>query len=194
MGPMSSAEMKHDFAPEHRRTLLALAGAAIETGLGGERLTVRADDYPELLRQPRATFVTLHLDDTLRGCIGSLEARRALVEDVAHNARAAAFEDPRFPALVRGEFGRLAIHISVLSAPELLSFESEADLLRRLRPQVDGLILEEHARRATFLPSVWAQLPEPCVFLRNLKLKAGLPADHWSSAVRVWRYTVEAFG
>jgi AmmeMemoRadiSam system protein A len=191
---MSSADLQQELAPEHRRTLLALARAAIETGLNGEHMELCVDDYPRLLRQTRATFVTLHLDDTLRGCIGSLEARQALVEDVAHNAHAAAFNDPRFPPLVRDEFGRLAIHISVLSVPELLSFESEDDLLRQLRPQVDGLILEEHAQRATFLPSVWDQLPEPRVFLRDLKLKAGLPADHWSRSLRVSRYTVQAFG
>lgn len=191
---MSSADRQQELAPEYRRTLLALARAAIEAGLDGEHVEVRADDYPELLRQTRATFVTLHVDNKLRGCIGTLEARRALVEDVAHNARAAAFDDPRFPPLARNEFGRLSIHISVLSAPEVLSFDSEDDLLRQLRPQVDGLVLEEHARRATFLPSVWEQMPEPRVFLRNLKLKAGLPADHWSGSLRIARYTVQAFG
>jgi len=185
--------MQQEYAPEHRRTLLELAGAAIEKGLGGGRLAVRADDYPEPLRAPRATFVTLHLDAQLRGCIGTLEARRALVEDVAYNARAAAFDDPRFPPLAHAEFGRLEIHISVLSAPEPLSCESEDELLRRLRPQVDGLILEERARRATFLPSVWEQLPDPREFLRQLKHKAGLPADYWSRTLRVSRYTVQAF-
>jgi AmmeMemoRadiSam system protein A len=185
---MSLAEAKQDFAPGHRRALLELAVSAIEKGLGGGRLAVRATDYPEPLRAPRATFVTLHVGDALRGCIGTLEARRTLVEDVAHNARAAAFEDPRFPPLARAELGRLDIHISVLSAPEPVAFASEEDLLRQLRPRVDGLILQAGPRRGTFLPSVWEQLPEPREFLRHLKRKAGLPADYWAADIRVSRY------
>ncbi|TAM46641.1 MAG: AmmeMemoRadiSam system protein A [Gammaproteobacteria bacterium] len=185
---MSLVERQQGFAPEHRRTLLELAGSAIEKGLGGERLTVCATDYPEPLRAPRATFVTLHVGGELRGCIGTLEVRRTLVEDVAHNARAAAFEDPRFPPLAPAEFGRLDIHISVLSAPEPVAFASEEDLLRQLRPRVDGLILQAGLRRGTFLPSVWEQLPEPREFLRHLKRKAGLPADYWAADIRVSRY------
>lgn len=188
MGLMSLDETPQGCAPEHRRTLLELAGAAIEKGLGGERLAVRASDYPEPLRAPRATFVTLHVGSGLRGCIGTLEVRRTLVEDVAHNARAAAFEDPRFPPLARAELGRLDIHISVLSAPEPVAFASEEDLLRQLRPRVDGLILQAGLRRGTFLPSVWEQLPEPREFLRHLKRKAGLPADYWAADIRVSRY------
>lgn len=190
---MSSTEPDTGIAAAHGRQLLALAGAAIRKGLDGGRLTVRTVDYPEPLRQPRASFVTLHVDAALRGCIGSLEARRALVEDVAHNAHAAAFDDPRFSPLTHAEFERLDIHISVLSPSEPLQFESEEELLRQLRPQVDGLILEEHSRRGTFLPSVWEQLPEPREFLRHLKRKAGLPADYWSHTLRVLRYTVQAF-
>ncbi len=193
MEPMSSVETRQEFASEHRRALLELASAAIEQGLGGTRLAVRAVDYPEPLRVPRATFVTLHVDAALRGCIGTLEARRTLVEDVAHNACAAAFDDPRFPPLARAEFERIDIHISVLSPSEPLQFESEDALLGQLRPQVDGLILEERARRATFLPSVWEQLSDPRAFLQSLKRKAGLPADYWSHTLRVSRYTVEAF-
>jgi len=188
MGLMSLVERQQGFAPEHRRTLLELAGSAIEKGLGGERLTVCAMDYPEPLRAPRATFVTLHVGGELRGCIGTLEVRRTLVEDVAHNARAAAFEDPRFPPLAYAEFKRLDIHISVLSAPEPVAFASEEDLLRQLRPRVDGLILQAGLRRGTFLPSVWEQLPEPREFLRHLKRKAGLPADYWAADIRVSRY------
>lgn len=188
MGLMSSAEMKQEFAPEHRRTLLDLAGSAIEKALTGERLAVRAMDYPEPLRAPRATFVTLHVGGELRGCIGTLEVRRTLVEDVVHNARAAAFEDPRFPPLGHAEFERLDIHISVLSVPEPVAFASEEDLLRQLRPRVDGLILQAGLRRGTFLPSVWEQLPEPREFLRSLKRKAGLPADYWAADIRVSRY------
>lgn len=188
---MSSNEPQTGIAPAHRRQLLELAGSAIEKALGGGRFVVHATDYPEPLRAARASFVTLHVDARLRGCIGTLEARRALVEDVAHNARAAAFEDPRFPPLARVEFERLEIHISILSPAEPLHFGSEDELLRQLRPRVDGLILEESFRRGTFLPSVWEQLPEPREFVRQLKRKAGLPTDHWSHSLRAWRYTVE---
>ncbi len=192
MAPMSLSETASGFTSQHRRQLLELAGAAIEKGLGGGQLVVRPADYPEPLRAPRATFVTLHVDAQLRGCIGTLEARRALVEDVAHNARVAAFEDPRFSPLSLSEFGRLDIHISVLSIPEPMQFDSEEDLLRQLRPHVDGLIIEEGFQRGTFLPSVWEQLPAPREFLRNLKRKAGLPADYWSHHIRIRRYTADS--
>ena len=152
----------------------------------------RLPDHISVLRVPRATFVTLHVDAQLHGCIGTLEARRPLVEDVAHNARAAAFEDPRFPALTAPEFERLQIHISVLGVPEPIQFDSEEGLLRQLRPHVDGLILEAGPHRGTFLPAVWDELPAPQDFLRHLKRKAGLPADYWSRDLRVRRYTVES--
>ena len=169
-----------------------MARDSIRKGLCGEMLAVHATDYPEPLRQLRATFVTLHVDEKLRGCIGTLEARQALVEDVVSNAYGAAFHDTRFPALTWPEYKRLDIHISILSPPEPVQFASEADLLAQLRPQVDGLIIEEGAYRGTFLPSVWEQLPEPREFLRHLKHKAGLSPDYWSSSVRVQRYTTES--
>ena len=178
--------------PSHKQQLLQLAGDSIKKGLCGETLTVRPTDYPESLRPLRATFVTLHVDEKLRGCIGTLEARRTLVEDVVSNAYGAAFRDTRFPTLTWPEFERLDIHISILSLPEPVQFSSEADLLAQLRPQVDGLIIEEGAYHATFLPSVWEQLPEPREFLRHLKHKAGLPPDYWSSRIRVQRYTTES--
>ena len=178
--------------PQHKQQLLQLARDSIKKGLCGETLTVRPTDYPESLRPLRATFVTLHVDEKLRGCIGTLEARRTLVEDVVSNAYGAAFRDTRFPALIWPEFERLDIHISILSLPEPVQFSSEADLLAQLRPQVDGLIIEEGAYHGTFLPSVWEQLPEPREFLRHLKHKAGLPADYWSSRIRVQRYTTES--
>ncbi len=114
--------------------------------------------------------------------------------DVVENAFASAFKDPRFPPLAAAEFDDLEIHISVLSPATPMMFSSEADLLRQLRPGVDGLILEDGPHRGTFLPSVWESLPQPLEFLRNLKMKAGLPADHWSDRVRVYRYQTESFG
>ncbi len=180
---------------EQRRTLLEIAAASIDYGLAhGRPLAVDSASYPEALQAPGAAFVTLTRGGELRGCIGSLEATRPLVEDVAQNAHAAAFRDPRFPPLSPVERDGLSIHISVLTPPEPLEVDSEEALLAAMRPGVDGFVLQEGNRRGTFLPSVWESLPEPRDFLRHLKLKAGLPPDHWSDAIRVQRYTVEEFG
>lgn len=177
-----------------RRLLKDVARAAIEHGLRhGRPPNPDPADYPPALREPRASFVTLKRGGRLRGCIGSLEAVRPLVVDVAHNAFAAAFQDPRFPPLEAEELNDLDISISVLSPAQPIHFESEADLLARLRPGVDGLILSDGGHRGTFLPSVWEQLPEPAAFLAQLKLKAGLPPDYWSPTLRVERYTTESW-
>jgi uncharacterized protein len=137
-----------------------------------------------------ASFVTLFHRGALRGCIGTLKAHRPLGIDVRVNALSAAFHDPRFPALTSGEFDELSVEVSLLSAAERLSVADEAELLRRLEPGIDGIILEYAGRRATFLPQVWATLPLARDFLAELKLKAGIPADFWSAAVNVQRYAV----
>ena len=180
------------FTPSHKQQLLQLARESIHKGLSGETLAVKVSDYPTLLREPRATFVTLEVEAQLRGCIGTLEARQPLVEDVVSNAHGAAFRDTRFPVLTMTEFKRLEIHISILSSPEPMEFVSEDDLIAKLRPRVDGLILEEGIYRGTFLPAVWEALPVPSEFLRQLKIKAGLNADYWSDRIRVRRYTAES--
>lgn len=175
-----------------RETLLQLARDSIQNGLQYHApLPVDIDDYPHELQQPRATFVTLQLQDQLRGCIGTLEAHRPLVMDIAHNAYAAAFTDPRFPPLNEAEFPQLELHISILTPSEPVEFSSEADLLEQIRPGTDGLILEAEGHRGTFLPSVWESLPDKHAFLQHLKNKAGLPQEYWSDQVRVWRYTTE---
>lgn len=190
MAPTRSTEP--GLSAAHRAELLAVARRAIEAGLEGTRLRVPLASAPEPLRAVRATFVTLKIGIELRGCIGTLEARRTLVEDVAWNAHAAAFDDPRFPPLTRAEFERVDVHLSLLSLPDPLSFRSEQDLLAQIRPYTDGLVLEEGRRRGTFLPAVWEQLPDAAEFLRHLKRKAGLPPDYWSETVRVSRYTAES--
>ena len=171
-------------------TLLALARCAIGAELGMPERAVAAH---EALAVPGATFVTLRQEGTLRGCIGSLEARRPLGADVRANAVAAAFHDPRFAPLVVHEFHATTIEVSLLSASVQLALADEADALVQLRPGIDGVILEAGWRRATFLPQVWEQLPEPREFLAALKHKAGLPEDYWSAQVRVARYTVAKF-
>jgi AmmeMemoRadiSam system protein A len=139
----------------------------------------------------RSSFVTLKISNVLRGCIGTLEAVRPLVEDVSENAFAAAFRDPRFSPVTEAELHTLQIDISVLSSPQPMRFDSEADLIAQLRPGFDGLILEEGRRRGTFLPTVWESLPEPKEFLRQLKLKAGLHPNHWSQEMKAYRYYTE---
>lgn len=175
------------------RRLLDIARASIERGLrDGSPLAVDLATEPAQLREPRAAFVTLHLRGQLRGCIGSIEAYRPLAEDVAGNAYAAAFEDPRFPPVTEAEAGLLDLHISVLTPPQPMTVRDEADLLAQLRPGHDGLILQEGHRRATFLPAVWEDLPDARQFVGYLKRKAGLSLDHWSSSLRFWRYEAES--
>lgn len=185
-------EDKAGLSAEHKRRLLQLARDSIRHGLeAGRPLHVSLVGLPEALQAVRATFVTLLKQGELRGCIGSLEAVRPLAEDIAHNAYAAAFHDPRFPPLDSSELDKLAIHLSLLTPPEPMRFTSEQDLIAQLQPGVDGLILAEGGRRGTFLPSVWEQLPDPAEFLRHLKRKAGLPAGYWSDTLTVQRYRAE---
>ncbi|HHL45557.1 MAG TPA: AmmeMemoRadiSam system protein A [Gammaproteobacteria bacterium] len=193
-GPSNTEAGSDTLSAEERAILLETARRSILHGLErGRPLPIDLSRYPESLRVKRATFVTLHIHGHLRGCIGTLEAVRPLVEDVASNAWAAAFSDPRFPPLARSELDSIQIEISVLSPPQPMAFHSEADLIRQIRPGMDGLILEERGHRGTFLPSVWESLPEPGDFLRHLKQKAGLPPDYWSDTIKVYRYTTESF-
>jgi len=178
---------------EQKKMILCIARDAISRELGNEKRPGFVELPAELLEK-RASFVTLTIGGHLRGCIGMLEACRPLAEDVAANACAAAFEDPRFDPLTEEEFEYLEIHISVLSPPEELVFSSEEDALRQIRPGVDGVILQDGFRRGTFLPSVWEELPEKNLFWSHLKKKAGLPADYWSDRIRVFRYTTEYWG
>ena len=177
-----------------RQQLLQLARNSIYRQLqSGEEFALDLSDYPEELARNGASFVTLNLKGRLRGCIGSLVAHRPLAEDVAHNARAAAFSDPRFAPLTLAEYREIDLHISVLSEPEPVAVNSLAELVAVLRPGRDGLIIDENGRRATYLPSVWEQLPEPREFVRQLRIKAGLDPDGWTPATRVFRYTTVEF-
>ena len=179
---------------EARRHLIGIAARSIRHGIThGEACAVDLDRLPPGLGERRATFVTLESSRRLRGCIGSLEATRPLAEDVAHNAHAAAFADPRFPPVREDDLEALGIRVSVLSPPAPMHVGSEADLVSRLRPGIDGLVIEDGEKRATFLPSVWKGIPEPARFVRELAAKAGWPAGHWSATVRAWRYTTEEF-
>lgn len=179
---------------EEHILLRELVLEAIKYGLEQENhLPVDTSRYPKSLQQPGASFVTLNKDGQLRGCIGSLEAYQPLVNDVAYNAYAAAFNDPRFPPVSEDELDQLEFHISVLTPAVPMEFESEQDLLEQIRPGIDGLVLEDGVHRGTFLPAVWESLPDKINFLRHLKQKAGLPPDYWSDTIRVSRYTTESF-
>jgi AmmeMemoRadiSam system protein A len=194
MAPMSSADDQRVFTAGEREILLRIAYQSICSGLETRQpAVISADAIPARLAARRASFVTLHSEEKLRGCIGSLEPRTSLAEDVSLNAYAAAFRDTRFRPLQADELTSLSLQISVLSTPEMLDFDSESTLLAAVRPGIDGLILQEQAFRGTFLPSVWESLPDPAQFLGHLKLKAGLAADYWSKSIRVWRYTTESF-
>jgi AmmeMemoRadiSam system protein A len=173
---------------ERGPTLLALARASIAQALGLPRV---APDTAVWLQEPGACFVTLTQKGRLRGCIGSLQAHRALGQDVGANAVAAALHDPRFPPLTPEELVRTQVEVSVLSAMQPLTFRTQAQALAQLRPQVDGVVLEYAGQRGTFLPQVWEQLPTPQEFMAQLKRKAGLPADFWAEDVKLHRYTVE---
>lgn len=173
-----------------RRTLLDTARAAIAGGLEGRRPTALSlDACAPALRLHAATFVTLELGGELRGCVGTLEAFQPLIVDTAENAHSAAFRDPRFAAMTPREFAEVDVHISILGTPEPMAFVSEEDLIKQLRPGIDGLVLSERGRRGTFLPAVWESVVDPCEFLAHLKLKAGLPRDYWSGTIKVYRYT-----
>jgi AmmeMemoRadiSam system protein A len=191
MVPMSLTRRR--FTEHEEELLLRTALNAIRRGVAGDKpYEPDAATCPERLAQQAASFVTLHTNGALRGCIGSLQAYEPLILNVARNARAAAVDDPRFPPLAPPELERIDIHISVLGPAEPMPFETEEDLIGQLRPNLDGLILEDRGKRATFLPSVWESLPERRAFLGRLKEKAGLPADYWSGTLRVYRYNTES--
>jgi hypothetical protein len=173
-------------------TLLEIAKGSILNGLGLNSVPAKRNHLPWLL-QHAATFVTLTKDGALCGCIGSLSATRPVGEDVAANARAAAFQDPRFPKLKREEWPRCRVEVSLLSAPKPIAFGDEPELLAQIRAGEDGLILEVDGKRATFLPQVWEGLPDKRQFLGELMKKAGLPPDTRLARCKVSRYRVRKF-
>ena len=173
---------------ERGTTLLILARNAIAQVLGAGLQTC---DDATWLDIPGACFVTLTQNGKLRGCIGSLEASRPLRADVEANARAAAFCDPRFPALTLEDYQGVRVEVSLLSPTVPLHFDSEQHALTQLRPGIDGVVLEYGRRLSTFLPQVWQQLAEPHAFMAHLKQKAGLRADFWHADMKLSRYRVE---
>lgn len=174
--------------------LFSVIKLSIEKGLQGERLQLTPSYFADCsveFSQPAATFVTLHHNEALRGCIGSLQAYRSLIEDIASNAFSAAFQDPRFGPLREYELAGLEVEHSILSAPQVIEgCQTKQDLLDNLVPFEDGLIISDGLRRATFLPSVWSQLPDKSGFVEHLMLKAGITS--WSESLLCERYSVSA--
>ena len=186
--------MSMNLDPPQRLELLELARASIDVALEqGELAPYRRDCFHPELNRAGASFVTLRNDNGLRGCCGTIDATRPLTRDVWDNAWAAAFADPRFPPLLAEEWLQTSVQISVLGEPQRCAAGCEMELIRTLRPGVDGLILQFGARRTTFLPAVWEQLPDPVHFVRHLKLKAGWPMDFWPAGMQAWRYTALSF-
>ena len=173
------------------RILPSVARASIAHGLSHDTaITVDLSNYGGVLVRPGASFVTLKLDSDLRGCVGSAEAYQPLVRDVAGNAQAAAFADNRFSPLSPVEFDRLELSISILGPLSPIDVASEADLIERLIPGQDGLVLSDQGRRGLFLPQVWEMLADPVDFVTHLKLKAGFKRSHWSSTMVAQRFRV----
>jgi AmmeMemoRadiSam system protein A len=183
-----------DLASGQKSRLLAIARQSIALGIRTqEPLHVRVEDLVGVLARKLASFVTLKQSDQLRGCIGSLEASQPLARNIAITAFHAACRDPRFSPLAVTELEQTQIEISVLSDPEPIPCGSEADLLTSLKPGEDGLLLEDHGQRATFLPQVWERLTDPENFVRHLKRKAGWHEGYWSSTIQAYRYRSISF-
>ena len=181
---------QHQAAATKGHTLLPIARASISTALGRP---LQAQEHEPWLQDSGACFVTLSQRGQLRGCIGTLEARRSLLADVKANALAAAFADPRFSPLAAFELAHTEIEISLLSAMHAMKFDSETHALAQLQPGIDGVVFEYAHYRSTFLPQVWEQLPSVPEFMAHLKHKAGLPHDFWATGVRLQRYSVSKF-
>ncbi len=185
----------HQLTLEERSILLKLARQAIEEAVCGRDLTpLDLEQLPESLREPGACFVTLTRHGELRGCIGALEPYQPLAEDVREHAAAAALQDYRFLPVQTDEIPELEIEISRLTPAQILEYECPEDLLARLRPGVDGVILRDGPRRATFLPQVWEKIPKADLFLSLLCQKMGGSPQLWVyKKLQVLTYQVELF-
>ncbi|MCW8880042.1 MAG: AmmeMemoRadiSam system protein A [Kangiellaceae bacterium] len=175
-----------------KKIILDTARHAIQYGLTYQRPPIlELETYPKELQENAATFVTLKETNRLRGCIGTIEAYQPLIQDVAEHAYAAAFNDPRFPPVNSIEEPMLHISISLLSTPEELKASSEQELIEKIRPDVDGVILKYKQHKGTFLPSVWEQIKTPEEFVHKLKLKAGLAENFWSDELTIATYQTD---
>jgi AmmeMemoRadiSam system protein A len=172
--------MTDEYTPEEQAQLLRISRQTLEAvTAGGARPLLVLEALPPHLREERACFVTLLLNDELRGCTGTLIARRALAAEVAVTTVQTAFNDPRFPPVVAAEVPGIQIEISVLTPSTPLHYDSPDDLPKLIRPYIDGVTLQLGHYRSTFLPQVWERVPDPVEFLTLLSRKMGLPGDTW---------------
>jgi AmmeMemoRadiSam system protein A len=188
--------MEDELSLEEKQTLLRMAREAMEYGVRGKKLPPpQENELSEHLRDQGASFVTLTIGGSLRGCIGALEAYQPLADDVREHAIAAALEDPRFPPVREDELNRISIEVSRLTRPLPLEYKDAADLLSKIRPHVDGVILrDDYGHRATFLPQVWEKISDPAEFFNNLCYKMGLQPNAWRTKhLQVLVYQVEEF-
>ena len=198
--------MKFNFQMDKKiqKYLRGVAKRAIAEELGLKRMEERGEELAqlarpegkdaEILNEKRGVFVTLMIEGRLRGCIGNIKPVYPLEEGVRRNAVNAAFEDPRFAPLSREEFEKIEIEISVLSVPKKLEYLDSSDLLEKLRPDIDGVVIKKGFNEATYLPQVWEQVPGKEQFLGSLCMKAGLPADEWESGeLKVFTYQAAVF-
>jgi AmmeMemoRadiSam system protein A len=174
--------------------LLKIARASILEEFEGKKLINKDElikEYP-FLSEERASFVTLKIDGNLRGCIGSILPRMSLIDDVIYNAKQAAFHDPRFEPLTPSEYEQIKIEVSILTIPERLEYEDEKDLKRKIVPKKDGVILALADKQATFLPSVWEELPLFEIFFGHLCMKAGMQGDCLKYHPVIYTYQTES--
>lgn len=181
-----------NFARHNKANLLKIVKLSLADAVLGKHYTPSREEYPDVLFDKGAAFVTLTKNGKLRGCIGSLLPNQAIALDIAKNTFAAANEDSRFAPLSEAELPQIKASISLLSSYEKIKFKSEEDLLSQIIPGTDGLVLIDGDRQGLFLPSVWKQIPQKQEFLNNLKIKAGLSPSYWSDNVKIFRFrTVE---
>jgi AmmeMemoRadiSam system protein A len=187
--------MTEQLTAGEKHTLLRIGREAMELGVRGKMLHPLDDgSITSRLWEYGASFVTLTIESELRGCIGALEAYQPLVEDVREHAVAAALKDPRFQPVNEGELNRIKLEVSRLTAPSPLEYSSNEDLITKLRPHVDGVILKDDHRRATFLPQVWEKIPNAADFLDHLCAKMGAKPNLWrNKKIQVFVYQVEEF-
>lgn len=194
---MSETKGTRRLSETEERLLLKVARLSVEGAAYGEPESIVCDaaalSAVSLGELGGASFVTVYVNGRLNGCLGSMETRRKLVDDVAHNAYNAAAADPRFPRLQPSQLPDVGLHASVLSPLERMSVLSFSEMTQAVRPGVDGLLIEAGHHRGTLLPSVWKNVPDPDVFLMHLWEKAGLKAGVWPDEMKAFRYTTQEF-
>lgn len=190
--------MTGDVSKEEAQILLKLARACIKGKLKKNSLEIKHLSQKisqDILRVKRGVFVSLHKRGKLRGCIGNIEPVKTLGNGVKENAVYAAFKDSRFPPLTLDELAGVDIEISILTAPEKMDYTDARDLITNLIPHTHGVIIIKNHHKATFLPQVWDQLPDPQDFLTHLCIKAGLAGDEWEKGgLTIHTYQVQSFG